>query len=164
MESKKNERANYSLDFKLKVLADMYENGLSIFGAAKKFGIKNHYSVDYWVKTYILSEKSLSLSQETMQKVMDMRKKHELRQAAQAKTPEEKLQEEVNNLRKALQYSELRNEALQELLKIGKEEYGIDLLKKLAPSSRQPPTQTPKTISGLSEWAVWQDTRRLLLC
>lgn len=65
-----------------------------------------------------------------MQKVMDMCKKHELRQAAQAKTPEEKLQEEVNNLRKALQYSELRNEALQELLKIGKEEYGIDLLKK----------------------------------
>ena len=61
---------------------------------------------------------------------MDMRKKHELRQAAQVKTPEEKLQEEVSNLRKALQYSELRNEALQELLKIGKEEYGIDLLKK----------------------------------
>ena len=54
MESKKKERANYSLDFKLKVLADMYENGLSIFGAAKKFGIKNHYSVDYWEKTYIL--------------------------------------------------------------------------------------------------------------
>lgn len=53
MESKKNERANYSLDFKLKVLADMYENGLSIFGAAKKFGIKNHYSVAYWEKTYI---------------------------------------------------------------------------------------------------------------
>ena len=130
MESKKNERANYSLDIKLKVLADMYENGLSIFGAAKKFGIKNHYSVAYWEKTYILSEKSLSLSQETMQKVMDMRKKHELRQAAQVKTPEEKLQEEVSNLRKALQYSELRNEALQELLKIGKEEYGIDLLKK----------------------------------
>ena len=27
---KNKERANYSLDFKLKVLADMYENGLSI--------------------------------------------------------------------------------------------------------------------------------------
>ena len=47
IEEVKKERANYSLDFKLKVLADMYENGLSIFGAAKKFGIKNHYSVDY---------------------------------------------------------------------------------------------------------------------
>ena len=32
-------------------------------------------------------------------------------------------------------YSELRNEALHELLKIGREQYGIDLLKKLAPSS-----------------------------
>ena len=130
MESKKNGRTNFSLDFKLKVLADKYENGLSTFSVAKKFGIKNHSSVDYWEKIYVLSEKSLSLSQETMQKVMDMRKKHELSKAAQAKTPEEKLQEEVNNLRKALQYSELRNEALQELLKIGKEEYGVDLLKK----------------------------------
>ena len=33
-------------------------------------------------------------------------------------------------LRKALEYSELRNEALNEVLKIGKEKYGIDLLKK----------------------------------
>ena len=130
MESKKNVPSVYSLDFKLKVLADMYENGLSTFGVAKKFGIKNHSNVINWQKIYVLSEKSLSLSQETMQKVMDMRKKHELSKAAQTKTPEEKLQEEVNNLRKALQYSELRNEALQELLKIGKEEYGIDLLKK----------------------------------
>ena len=125
MESKKNVPNTYSLDFKLKVLSDMCENGLSTFGVAKKYGIKNHTTVLYWLRQYVLTEKSLSLSQETMQKVMDMRKKHELRQAAQ-----EKLQEEVSNLRKALQYSELRNEALQELLKIGKEEYGIDLLKK----------------------------------
>lgn len=130
MESKKNVSNTYSLDFKLKVLSDMCENGLSTFGVAKKYGIKNHTTVLYWLRQYVLTEKSLSLSQETMQKVMDMRKKHELRQAAQVKTPEEKLQEEVSNLRKALQYSELRNEALQELLKIGKEEYGIDLLKK----------------------------------
>lgn len=130
MESKKNVPSVYSLDFKLKVLADMCENGLSTFGAAKKYGIKNHTTVLYWLRQYVLTEKSLSLSQETIQKVMDMRKKHELRQAELVKTPEEKLQEEVNNLRKALQYSELRNEALQELLKIGKEEYGIDLLKK----------------------------------
>ena len=113
MESKKNVPNTYSLDFKLKVLSDMCENGLSTFGVAKKYGIKTHTTVLYWLRQYVLTEKSLSLSQETMQKVM-----------------EEKLQEEVSNLRKALQYSELRNEALQELLKIGKEEYGIDLLKK----------------------------------
>jgi hypothetical protein len=42
----------------------------------------------------------------------------------------ESLKTEITRLRKALEYSELRNEALSELLKIGREEYGIDLLKK----------------------------------
>ena len=49
---------------------------------------------------------------------------------------EDKLRDEILRLRKALEYSELRNEALNEVLKIGKEQYGIDLLKKLVPSSR----------------------------
>ena len=39
MESKKNVPNTYSLDFKLKVLSDMCENGLSTFGVAKKYGI-----------------------------------------------------------------------------------------------------------------------------
>lgn len=43
---------------------------------------------------------------------------------------EERLRDEVARLRKALEYSELRNEALNEVLKIGRELYGIDLLKK----------------------------------
>ncbi len=42
----------------------------------------------------------------------------------------EALQAEIARLRKALEYSELRNDALQEVLKIGREEYGLDLLKK----------------------------------
>lgn len=46
-------------------------------------------------------------------------------------TREEQLAQEVANLRKALAYSELRNEALNEVLKIGREQYGIDLLKKV---------------------------------
>jgi hypothetical protein len=40
------------------------------------------------------------------------------------------IKDENARLRKALEYSELRNEALNEVLKIGKEKYGIDLLKK----------------------------------
>lgn len=43
---------------------------------------------------------------------------------------EERLRDENARLRKALEYSELRNEALNEVLKIGREQYGIDLLKK----------------------------------
>lgn len=46
------------------------------------------------------------------------------------KTKSEELELEIERLRKALAYSELRNEALKEVLNIGKEEYGIDLLKK----------------------------------
>lgn len=38
---------------------------------------------------------------------------------------------EIMRLRKALEYSELRNEALHEVLKIGREQFGIDLLKKV---------------------------------
>ena len=48
----------------------------------------------------------------------------------QVMSEEEKLRDENARLRKALEYSELRNEALNEVLKIGKEQYGIDLLKK----------------------------------
>ena len=48
----------------------------------------------------------------------------------QVMSEEEKLRDENARLRKALEYSELRNEALNEVLKIGKEKYGIDLLKK----------------------------------
>ena len=44
---------------------------------------------------------------------------------------EEEMQAEITRLRKALEYSELRNEALNEVLKIGREQYGIDLLKKV---------------------------------
>lgn len=58
---------------------------------------------------------------------MSMRKK---KTDAHVRTKEEELQEENDRLRAALNYSELRNEAFLELLKIGKEEFGIDLLKK----------------------------------
>ena len=41
------------------------------------------------------------------------------------------LEDEIMRLRKALEYSEIRNEALHEVLKIGREQFGIDLLKKV---------------------------------
>lgn len=47
-----------------------------------------------------------------------------------SQTETDRLRDEVTRLRKALAYSELRNEALNEVLKIGREQYGIDLLKK----------------------------------
>ena len=48
-----------------------------------------------------------------------------------SRSREEELEDEIMRLRKALEYSELRNEALHEVLKIGREQFGIDLLKKV---------------------------------
>lgn len=72
------------------------------------------------------------------------RKKSIERKPSSEMTELERLRDENLRLRKALSYSELRNEALREVLEIGRERYGIDLLKKLAPSSRQPSAQTSR--------------------
>ena len=58
------------------------------------------------------------------------RKQSMTRQPSAEMTELEKLRDENLRLRKALSYSELRNEALHEVLRIGRDRYGIDLLKK----------------------------------
>ena len=121
----------YTEEFKLSVLKDKYENNLSIGYAAKKYGIKSSSCICVWEKKYAVDSKLLSLSEEVITRVKAMQKKRE--EMFKHKTPqtrEEQLAQEVETLRKALASSELRNEALHEVLKIGKEKYGIDLLKK----------------------------------
>ena len=61
---------------------------------------------------------------------MSQRKKKELSKLPVFQTETEKLRLENDMLRRALAYSELRTEAYLELLKLGKEIDGIDLLKK----------------------------------
>ena len=71
------------------------------------------------------------MSQDLLSQIETMRKAKEKKsQVTSSLSKEEELQAELLRLRKALEYSELRNEALSEVLKIGREEYGIDLLKK----------------------------------
>ena len=90
-----------------------------------------HGSIYRWEKALILSAKDLSLSQDLLSQIETMRKAKEKKsQITSSLSKEEELQAELLRLRKALEYSELRNEALSEVLKIGREEYGIDLLKK----------------------------------
>lgn len=125
-------KAYFSEDFKLSVLKDMYENNLSVYSTAKKYGFKASSCIFAWSKKYPVDSKLLSLSDEIITRVQSMQKKRKI--IANPTTPtsrEEQLAQEVENLRKALAYSELRNEALNEVLKIGREQYGIDLLKKV---------------------------------
>ena len=84
-------------------------------------------------KTIVFESKTLSLPSDLTElehQVYMARKKSESSKATGPQTESERLREENLRLRKALAYSELRNEALHELLKIGREQYGIDLLKK----------------------------------
>ena len=83
-------------------------------------------------KKFVLNEKELSLSSELLEKISLMRKERLARHQREGipQSKEEELSAEIARLRKALEYSELRNEALNEVLRIGREEYGIDLLKK----------------------------------
>ena len=119
----------FSVEFKLSVLSEYYRLGCSENKICRIHGLSQS-TVARWEKEFVINEKELSLSDELLQKIKTMRRERERRLSAVSKTREQELEEEILRLRKALEYSELRNEALHEVLKIGREQYGVDLLKK----------------------------------
>ena len=130
MSKRTAKRRQFSMDFKLQLLKEYYESGSSMYGISKKYGVDDATFIR-WVKLY--ESKSLSLPQELIElenKVYMARKKSIEEKPSSEMTELERLRDENLRLRKALSYSELRNEALHEVLKIGRERYGLDLLKK----------------------------------
>ena len=118
------------MDFKLQLLKEYYESGLSMYSISKKHGV-NSVTFLRWVKS--IDSQSLSLPEELIElenQIYMKRKKPIERNTSPEMTELERLRDENLRLRKALSYSELRNEALHEVLKIGRDRYGIDLLKK----------------------------------
>ncbi|RGV56248.1 hypothetical protein DWW10_06075 [Bacteroides intestinalis] len=122
-------RSAYDPSFQFEVLSSHYSSGESLSVTSFRYGI-NRGSLCRWKNLFENHPESLSLSEELLTKLRSMRKKR-TEEDLKALTSAESLQAEISRLRKALEYSELRNEALSELLKIGREEYGIDLLKKV---------------------------------
>ena len=124
-------RQHFSMDFKLQMLKEYYESGSSMYSISKKHGVDD-VTFLRWVKSF--ESKSLSLPEELIELenlVYMARKKSIEDKPSPAMTELERLRDENLRLRKALSYSELRNEALTEVLKIGREQYGIDLQKKV---------------------------------
>ena len=118
------------MDFKLQLLKEYYESGSSMYSISKKHGVDD-VTFFSWVKSF--ESKSISLPEELSElenQVYMARKKSIAGKPSPAMTELDRLRDENLRLRKALSYSELRNEALHEVLKIGRERYGIDLLKK----------------------------------
>ena len=118
------------MDFKLQLLKEYYESGSSMYSISKKHGVDD-VTFFRWVKSF--ESKSISLPEELSElenQVYMARKKSIAGKPSPAMTELDRLRDENLRLRKALSYSELRNEALHEVLRIGCDRYGIDLLKK----------------------------------
>ena len=118
-------KRTFSLDFKHQVLIDYYRSGSTKYFIEKKYGL-HCGTMHRWEKAFVLS-----LSDELLIRLSKMRQKKSPKpEKACPPSREQEMQAEILRLRQALEYSELRNEALNEVLKIGREEYGVDLLKK----------------------------------
>ena len=130
MSTRTVKRQQFSMDFKLQLLKEYYESGSSMYKISKKHGVDD-VTFYRWVRSF--ESKGLSLPSELSElenQVYMARKKSIDEKPSSEMTELERLRDENLRLRKALSYSELRNEALHEVLKIGRERYGLDLLKK----------------------------------
>lgn len=136
MEKPKKRHRSYDDLFKLTVLKDMYENGLSRNALCKKYDILAGVTIKKWENAFPLDSKSLSLSSEIIERVQKMRSKKESEALTKPLTRVEELEAEIDMLKKALQYSELRNEALNEVIKVYNENEGVDILKKVGSKQR----------------------------
>ena len=106
------------MDFKLQLLKEYYESGSSMYSISKKHGVDD-VTFLRWVKSF--ESKSLTLPEDLRElenQVYMARKKSIEGKPSPEMTELERLRDENLRLRKALSYSELRNEALHEVLRI----------------------------------------------
>ena len=129
METKnKRRRRHYDQSFKLEVIKDYYESGCTVYSLSLKYGIEQSV-LHSWIKKFASEELSLP-SESNIILEMAYKSSSSNGICEESKSVEDELREEISRLRQALKYSELGNEALHEVLKLGKEKYGVDLLKK----------------------------------
>ncbi|WP_337435641.1 transposase [Prevotella sp.] len=129
MKKERRTPRHFDDQFRLSVLKDYYESGASYSQISRKYDVSSG-NVIAWERKYMNKCVPLPADIQELEKQVFMAKKSKEARVPQVKSEEDKLREENARLRKALEYSELRNEALNEVLKIGREQYGIDLLKK----------------------------------
>ena len=129
MKKERRTPRHFDDQFRLSVLKGYYESGASYSQISRKYDVSSG-NVIAWERKYMNKCVPLPADIQELEKQVFMAKKSKEARVPQVKSEEDKLREENARLRKALEYSELRNEALNEVLKIGREQYGIDLLKK----------------------------------
>lgn len=111
----------YSETFKLEVLRDHYSSNSSLSSTVRKWNLSCIKLLLSWIDRYPIDSKLLSLDIETISGYEMVNNK---------KSKEEVLQEQVLNLKKALEMEKLRSRAFEKLIEITEKEEGISILKK----------------------------------
>ena len=117
----KGVKSKFSMEERLRILHECEISNESESAIARKYGIFGHSTLSKWRKNLEKCAKSSIFASEIMPQVADS-------EPMKKQTPEE-LEAEVKRLRKALEWAQLQNKALNTLIDIA-EEQGILIRKK----------------------------------
>ena len=118
----KDNLRHYDDAFKLRVLSDYYQSGMSKSFICKKWGI-SHLTFLKWEKLWPIDSKALSLPSEIIST-------YHMGGKDRGKSEEQILQERISALEKSLSLERMRCRALEKVIEIAEHEEGISILKK----------------------------------
>ena len=113
---------HYDDAFKLRVLSDYYQSGVSKRFTCRKWGISLP-SLRSWLELWPIDSKELSLSSEIIST-------YRMGGKDRGKSDEQILQERIAALESSLQLERMRCRALEKVIEIAEREEGISILKK----------------------------------
>lgn len=119
----KDNQKKFTDDFKLRVLSDYYESGMSKNFIARKWGLNNTTVISNWQKIWPIDSKELSLPDEIIST-------YHMGGKDRGKTDEQILQERIADLERSLQMERMRCRALETVIEIAEREEGISIIKK----------------------------------
>ena len=118
----KDNQKKFTDDFKLRVLSDYYQSGMSKGFISRKWGI-THPTLIKWEKLWPIDSKELSLPAEIIST-------YHMGGKDWGKSDEQILQERISDLEKSLAMERMRCRALEKVIEIAEREEGISILKK----------------------------------
>ena len=118
----KDNSRHYDDAFRLRVLSDYYQSGMSKSFICKKWGI-SHLTFLKWEKLWPIDSKALSLPSEIIST-------YHMGGKDRGKSEEQILQERISALEKSLSLERMRCRALEKVIEIAEHEEGISILKK----------------------------------
>jgi transposase len=123
MESKNQKHKKYDDEFRLMVLRDYYEHGMSQNAVVHKYGLSCNSLIMQWKEMFPIDSKLLSLSDIAIENYMNQDPHRPL-------TKEEAQSKRINELEKALAMEKLRSRAYEIMIDLAEKQEGIQIRKK----------------------------------